>query len=107
MENIETQTTPQLIATAKTNVFFTITSELWKLLLWFLTFFEEDNGKASTKRIIAWVLAIALYKSIVKAVETPIEQWGNANYFLITIFGMIGSLLCLAYIPTRKDDIDK
>lgn len=78
-------------------------TDLRKLFIWFLTFFEEDHGKASTKRIIAWVLAATVAHAIIHAVRNvPIDKWNDSVYFLITIFSMIATLLAIPYIPTRK-----
>lgn len=79
-------------------------SDLRKLLVWFCTFFEEDNGKASTKRIIAWIMGIGLFKMILHIIkDIPISNWNDSIYILGTIFGMICTLLTISYIPTRKD----
>lgn len=78
-------------------------SDIRKFAMWFLTFFEEDNGKASTKRIICWILAIVCAKAGLQVIyNVPVEKWSDSIYFLITIFGMIASLLAVAYIPSRN-----
>lgn len=79
-------------------------SDLRKILVWLLTFFEEDNGKASMKRLICVVLAATCAHAIVHTIRNfQIAEWSNGIYFLITIFGMIASLLSLTYIPSRKE----
>lgn len=81
-------------------------SDLRKLFIWILTFFEEYQGKASTKRFIAWVLTFSCADAIFQTIRTvPIKEWNDSIYFLITIFGMIASLIAISYIPTRNSDI--
>lgn len=83
------------------------TSDLRNFIVWLLTFFEEDNGKASMKRLIAVALAINVCYAIVHCVRNNMpDAWGNSNTFLITIFGMIASLLAFTYIPSRKEKDD-
>lgn len=82
-------------------------SDLRKLIIWVLTFFEEDNGKASMKRLIAVALAANVSYAIVHCVRNNLPSiWGESITFLITIFGMIASLLAFTYIPTRKEKDD-
>ena len=71
-----------------------------KLLVWGTTFFEEDNGKASQKRIISFMLAIVLCYHAVKISYT------ESTELLITIFSFIAVLLGMTYIPTRKQETE-
>lgn len=81
------------------------TSDFRNFLKWSTTFFEEDNGKASTKRIIAWALAGNCCYGFYRMVRyIPIADWNNSITTYITMFSMIASLLAFAYIPTRKDN---
>ncbi len=85
-ENIAQQPISEVPTAEKPSTLKTVFDRIGKFITWFMTFFEEDNGKASTKRVIAWVLAFTLFKAITDAVEkNPIAEWDKANYYIITI----------------------
>ena len=82
------------------------TSDLRKFAIWFLTFFEEDNGKASEKRLIVAFITIVLIKIIfycTTAIDAGKMSVIDSCYIMGTIFGFICVLLGLNYIPTRGD----
>jgi len=79
-------------------------SDLRAFIVWFLTFFEEDNGKASTKRVVVWALSGVLVYALVHMVKSvPIADWTNSLGLIGVIWGFITTLLGLTYITTRND----
>jgi hypothetical protein len=72
-------------------------TDLRKLLKWGTGFFQEDDGKPSQKRIIAFALGIVLCKHALTTLPT------DSNELLITIFSFIAVLLGMTYIPTRNN----
>lgn len=73
-------------------------TDLRKLLKWATQFFEEDNGKPSQKRILAFLLGTVLCYHAIKSTYTDSPE------LLITLFSFVAVLLGMTYIPTRKDE---
>lgn len=57
-------------------------SDLRKIIIWTISFFEEDNGKASMKRLIAVILSFNVSYTILHEVRNvSISEWGNSITF--------------------------
>jgi|GEM_PF-4830107 hypothetical protein len=74
-----------------------------KLAQWILSIFEEDNGKASMKRILC-VPAFAIVAYIVIHCLRNGISIKEYTYPISLLLGFIATLLGMTYIPSRNTD---
>jgi heme A synthase len=80
-----------------------------KFAQWLKTFVEDDNGKISIKRVIAFMLSITVCYVILHIVrnnDMSKFNWDSTNLLLTVVFGQI-SLLITAVIIEKKHALDK
>jgi len=72
------------------------------LFIWIGSFFEEDNGKASMKRLLAFILCmlvVFVVAHIVMKSITP-EATTFSEVILGLVFSFVAVLLSLSFIPS-------
>lgn len=73
---------------------------------WIKSFFEEDHGKGSIKRVISVILIALFCYGVVHVIRNGINEATTTFCEVVggLIFGFVAVLLGLTYIPTRSKD---